>query len=211
MNVGTGILWSTALVLFVFVLYQISVRARWKAIFAVLILMGVVIGGGYWGWMTYQAWPFAAEELAGIRLGMTPVEITLLRGEPSTEGRAQKRSSENGERWHQDWQYTGDYRPIVRIGYRSPVGGAVSDLSVLGVCESGTYSNSKLFGIGTGTPEEEVIEHLGQPDSESIDKKGLFKIMNFKEWNANFKFERGRVIELCVSPSALAFNEEYEE
>ena len=140
-----------------------------------------------------------------LGLSLSPAQETLLRaiyGLPLTLPQR--------ELW-QLWHYIDGNNRIMQLSFGSPVGGAVSDLSVAAVCAYGQYNRSKLFGIGLNTPEEAVIEHLGQPDSESIDKDGLEKLVFFKKWNAVFGFSEGRVTDVCVSAGPIGYEEEYGE
>jgi len=89
MTLGEGIFWSTVLILVTFFLYQVSVKKKWKTVgkvFTILVLVGALIGGGFWGWNVYELRPQIMGELDGVRLGMSPVEVKLVKGAPTTEG-----------------------------------------------------------------------------------------------------------------------------
>ncbi len=91
MTIGDGIFWSTVLILLSAAIYQISIRKKWKLVgkmVALLLLFGVVGGAAIWGWYSYNNRPSPVAELNGIRLGMSPVEVKLVKGPPSNEQKA---------------------------------------------------------------------------------------------------------------------------
>lgn len=107
MTLGSGILWSTVIVLLAVTIYQVSVRNKWgtagKA-FGVLILLGAIIGGAAWGWYVYQDRPQVVTELGGIRLGMTQLDVKLLKGAPTSESEISEQEEE-GARFRLGWSY----------------------------------------------------------------------------------------------------------
>jgi hypothetical protein len=88
MGIGAGILSSTVLILLAIAIYQISARKKWKTVakvFGAFVLLLVVLGAGIWGWNAYKARPKVLTELAGLRLGMTPLEVKLAKGAPTND------------------------------------------------------------------------------------------------------------------------------
>lgn len=85
MTLGDGILWSTVLILTAAAIYQFSVRKLWNTVgkvSTVVVLIGAVVGGGFVGWNHYKLRPHIVNEIGELRLGMTPLEVTLAKGEP---------------------------------------------------------------------------------------------------------------------------------
>ena len=83
MTLDGGVLWSIILVLLAVGIYLVSVsqeRNSFGKVFAGLLVAGAVVGAGFMGWNQYSTRPHVVNELAGLRLGMTPVEATLALG-----------------------------------------------------------------------------------------------------------------------------------
>lgn len=87
MTLGTGIFASTILVLLAVALWQVTKHRRWRLVGTVLgVLVGLtaLIALGVWGWTEYANRPTPQRSLAGIALGMVPVEVKLRKGEPQS-------------------------------------------------------------------------------------------------------------------------------
>ena len=101
MSIGEGIFWSTALVLIFVIGYQLSVRGKWVKVgklTAILILIGILGGVGFWQWDAYENRPRLIKEFIGIRIDMAPVDVKLAKGAPTKEGDIKKIEDESEER-----------------------------------------------------------------------------------------------------------------
>jgi len=205
MTLGAGILWSTVLILTAAAVYQISVRKRWKTVgkaFGILILIGALIGGGVWGWIEYQDRPYVVEELGNVRLGMTPLEVKLAKGKPTTERNATEQ--EDSDKFKTNWIYgSGDtYLWIVFYG-KDPNG-----LKASIICKKGGYG--KLLGLGKYNSEKDVVEKLGEPDHESISSDGLSKAISYTQWKVAYEITKGDISQLCITETgSISYPEEY--
>src|SRR5262245_57158449 len=100
MTVGSGILWSTVLIVLAVGVYQVSVRRKWKIvgkIFGGLIFVAIVAGGGLWAWDRYENRPKVVELLDGVRLGMSPLDVKLAKGEPQNDATSKPEKNGAGE------------------------------------------------------------------------------------------------------------------
>lgn len=208
MTLGEGIFWSTVLILLAAAIYQISIRKKWKLVgkvFGILIVIGAVIGGGFWGWLTYQTRPVVVTELAGLRLGMSPVEVTLLKGEPNFKGDNTKDESATEYESHYFYFGEGHGKGMLFIEFTGENQAAVK---VSEICHS--YRFSKLLGISMNRSETEVIRKLGKPTHESIAADGLSKYISYEQWKVAYQISEGKVNMLCVSESGkVTKTEEY--
>src|SRR5437764_10827560 len=88
MTLGAGVVWATLLVLIALAIWRTTVNQKWnlvgKAVLSIVVV-AAIIGAGFWGWNKYQNRPQLVTELAGVKLGMTRVEVTLALGEPKTK------------------------------------------------------------------------------------------------------------------------------
>jgi TonB family protein len=196
----------TAIVLLVIVLYAIRF---WK-----IVALTVVIGAGAaWGWLSYQNRPYPVEELVGIRLGMSPVAVTLALGDPDTQTASTVEEDlefcEDGLKQQECWRQVYYYNQI-QVHF---LGVDTSALKATLVCT--TRRGVSLFGLGRNylwlgaSSESDVIERLGEPDSESIHQSGTRKILSHEEWQTAFTFEKNKVIEVCAARTGSRFEDEY--
>jgi hypothetical protein len=219
MTLGSGILWSTILVLLAVTIYLVSVRNKWKTVaklFGVLILGAAFIGGATWGWYAYQNRPQVVTELGGIRLGMTQLDVKLLKGAPTTasEIEEQKDHSEDdegkkGQRFKLSWLFGGDESSgtSLKIVF---YGATRDDLRVAIVCETGGYSTP--LGLGRFSSEEDIVKRLGSPSTESIDSQGLRKVISYRQWKTAYEIEKGSVEAVCVAASGrVRYSDEYKD
>lgn len=211
MTLGEGIFWSTVLILIAFFLYQISVKKKWKTVgkvFVILVLVGVLIGGGFWGWNVYELRPRIMDELDGIRFGMSPLEVKLVKGAPTREGEVVEREKDAGEKFKMTWIYKqNEFCNTLLIIFS---GNERNALRASIICDDDIYS--KIFGLNKYDSEETVIKKLGIPSHESIHSDGLQKAISYEQWKVGFEIEKGNVTRVCVSESGkLTFANEYGE
>jgi hypothetical protein len=209
MTLGDGILWSTILLLLAAGVYQISIRKKWKLVgkvFGVLVLLGAVIGGGGWGVYWYMNRPAMATELNGIRLGMSLVDVSILKGEPmnsETEPELRESDGDYGMGW--GFRDDGDKDTFLMVFFR---GDSPQTVSVIRVCQQGGYH--KVLDISQFSTEKGVIQRLGEPSKVSIDKDGLSKYISYEQWNVAYEIEKGKVRTLCIDQSGgMTYGDEY--
>jgi hypothetical protein len=86
MTIGAGIFSSTVLLIVVFALWQTTKHHKWKAVgkaFAAIVALGTAVGVTIWGWNEYSERPVPQNALAGIALGMSPLDVQIQKGKPS--------------------------------------------------------------------------------------------------------------------------------
>jgi hypothetical protein len=66
------------------------------------------------------------------------------------------------------------------------------------ICLSQLAYSDGVIGIAGMNTEAEVIRRLGQPDSVSVNDDGLFKWSYFGRYNLVVRFEKARVVGICV-------------
>lgn len=208
MTVGSAIFWSVVLVVLAVTAYQLSVRRKWKVvgkIFGGLVLVAVVASGGLWAWNRYENRPRVVEMLDGVRLGMSPLDVKLLKGASNNDATATPERTD-GE-YRLVWFFKpSDFDPRLGVIF---YGKETDRLKVAIVCETDGYN--KVLGLGRFSSEEEVTAKLGQPTETSIAKDGLAKLVSFKPYKIAFRLSKGQVSEVCISESgAVAYAEEYQ-
>jgi hypothetical protein len=219
MTLGSGILWSTVLLLLAVAIYQVSTHHKWKTVgkvFGVLILCGVLISGAIWGWYAYQNRPQVVTELDGVRLGMTPLEVKLLKGAPTaaSEMTQEPDRSAGGEEpspatFRLAWTFgnTQSFGGVLYVVFR---GAARDHLKTSIICETDGYD--KALGLGRFNSEREIVEKLGSPSEQSIDRQGLKKTISYKRWNVAYEITKGSVSSVCITASGrVRYRHEYDE
>jgi hypothetical protein len=202
MSLGAGILWSTIVLVIFAVVYLITKAKKWLLVvktFGVLVFAGAAIGASVWGWMQYRDRPQVIDSLAGVSLGMTPMEVTLALGEPSTDtidDRPDDRLmlySESGSTTYIIFKASETHGPQVSI-----------------ICSS-DYKD-EVFGLGKYDGEDEIVKKLGMPPVTSVNEDGLEKMMSYPKWKTAFGVKKGKVTEVCISSSGkVSFAKEYQQ
>ena len=160
-----------------------------------LVVLCMIIGGAiyYVGHADADHRPASLTigEMAGVRLGMSPTDVTLNLGKPSA---ASKLESDGSGRVHLTYVYTkpysGDYALNITFFGRGGSPHAVV------ICEQGGFSN--LLGFDKFSREQDVLRLLGQPTYSSVRADGLEKAISYSAWNASFKIARGNIVALCI-------------
>lgn len=210
MTVGEGIFYSTVLLVIAGFFYFISINSKWKIVAKIiggLVLLGLVIGGGFWAYDSYENRLLPKEELIavtgymGIELGAPRVEVTLAHGLPESE-------SENTRN---------DVRSII-LNYDgfavwlTSLEPEVIPNTVYRVCtlRNQLYSTDhEILGINHSSSEETVRDQFGLTSSESISKDGTERLLNYKDLNITFQLTAREVSLICMSVSEMSFVEEY--
>ena len=174
-----------------------------REIVGVLVLIGVVVGGGVWGWIVYSRpsyTPYVVDELANVRLGMPPVEVSLARGEPQSKDEP---TLGKNDKWKALWRYQeGEGWLVVQFS-----GSTADELTVFAIVKHG--GRGRLLTLDRGDSEQDVIKKLGEPTSESIRADGLSKIIFYEQWSAVYEITQGKISALGVSKSKLSYHNEY--
>lgn len=146
-------------------------------IFSIFLLVPIAIVS----WLTYENRIQAVNELADIKLGTKAEEIKLVKGEPSFQINRPGQT----QLWHyQDKTYTGNFIDLV-LKDRS-----VIEVSFTGSCE---YCY-RINGLGIGSPYQNVIDRLGEPENRQVSADQLEQRMNYPELNSFFVIKEARVI-----------------
>lgn len=164
-----------------------------RKIAAWVIGLVIVAGIGYWGWLRYTERPRVVEEIAGVRLGMSPTDVKLSKGMPNVTAAPEVQS--NGD-YSLDWMFSTTYGPTLYVVFD---GKSSESLGVSIVCEASGYT--RLFGLGNYSSEKDVTGKLGVPSRTSIAESGLTKIISYSAYKVAFEIEKGSVTKVCVSGS----------
>ncbi|MDP1568787.1 MAG: hypothetical protein Q8L86_02185 [Vicinamibacterales bacterium] len=207
MSVGSGIFFSTVLVLLVVGVYHVTTRRKWalvgKVCAGVVLLLATVVAGG-WAWSSYKARPVVVEELEGVRLGMTTVEVKLLKGAPNNDATAspETRDGKSSLFW---WFKESHSDKALTVLFTGPSPDA---LAAVIVCDQ--TGSSRVFGLGRYSSEADITAKLGQPTRASISSDGLAKLVSYNRWNVAFGMAKGSVTEVCISSTgAVVFTDEH--
>ena len=203
MSTGEGIVLSTILVLLFlaifFTLRWISNRHLWLFVACLLGGCSVLVGVGMWGWHMYQERPEnqgKMYELEKIRLGMSPLEVKLQRGEPIELPRELGQSRR--------WQYGETEITFSRNNETT--------MEVWLICASNTYTEA--LTLGTYDSEERLLAKLGPWPHESINASGLSRLVSYPHWNVGYELTKGSITAVCVydaeGKTFLTYSEEYD-
>ena len=204
MTLGTGLVWSTILILVGSSIYQISIRKKWRLIgkiFAAVTLVIGIVAAGIWGYVYWQQQPYIVTELNSVELGMTPVEVTLTKGRPAIV------LDEN--KYQHVWGFKryefSDIDTVVIFRGNDP-----TTMSASAICAR--HDNySKLLGIGNYHTENDIIAKFGEPTHISINDKGTSKYISYKQWNVAYEITQNRVSEQCISSTGkMTYRHEYD-
>lgn len=173
----------------------------WMKLFfkGVLILIGISVvfsilaGVYYW----YQNLPREVNEIAGIQLGMVPVEVTLAKGKPDGES--------VGDDGKLRYIYVDAYKtPELFIKFANSSG---SD-GVLSVCSFEYFHD--VFGLGEYDSLDRVVDKLGEPTARSISAEGTQQFITYSQYNVAFLLTENEVRQVCVThEEKVSFIEEY--
>ena len=161
-----------------------------------LVVLCMIIGGAiyYVGHADADHRPASLMigEMAGVRLGMSPTDVTLNLGKPSA---ASKLESDDSGRIHLTYVYTKPYNGDYALNITF-FGHSGSSPRAVVICEQGGFSN--LLGFDKFSREQDVLRLLGQPTYSSVRADGLEKAISYSAWNASFKIARGNIVALCI-------------
>jgi len=88
MTLGDGILSSTVLILSAVAVWRATTNKKWKLIgkiTAVIFALFATLGVAWYAYVQYEDRPQDLRQLADVKLGMTPVEVTLALGQPNNK------------------------------------------------------------------------------------------------------------------------------
>ena len=144
-------------------------------------------------------------ELAGISLGMRPVDVTLAKGKASNSSEKPK-IDESGTSLYWYFDYSTDNYWLTVDFY----GNDINSLEVNRIC-SNQPNRLNIKGISylEYEGEKELIRKLGKPTSVSISKDGTSKFISYLPNKVAFEFTRDKITEVCVSEYEVSYKEEY--
>jgi hypothetical protein len=136
--------------------------------------------------------PQVIGELAGVRLGMSPTDVTLALGKPFARSKV-----ETDGPGHVHLVYV--YAKANNTDYSLDVtfhGANSSGLRAAVVCEHGGFTG--LLGFDKFSGEQDIVRVLGDPAHTSIRGDGLEKMISYSAWNASFKIALGKIVGSCI-------------
>lgn len=213
-----------------------------------VIGLPIVVGLLGWGVFSLHSWwsdrPYRLTGLQGVEIGMTPTEVTLIKGAPKyiipilaavafddikppqeedwrpplPEGFMHIREGSDGQEFLfpdgtpeevMDATIRKHYQNAAAIDemrFENPLDaievhfdrGSEGASQVSLICLTEPQRFHRVIGVSGSDTEEEVIRHLGQPDSVEIDDNGLSKWSSFERYNLFVRFEKARVVGICV-------------
>lgn len=203
MTLGSGIFASTVLLVVCLGFWQITSHKKWKLvgkITAGLLAGTFVIGAIIYVWNEISNRPpppSVVTALLGAKLGSSPTEIKLALGKPDAESEP----TTEGNQTRIDLTYSSP--SVIVTLYGKDRYSTKAEI----ICSRGY--EAKLFGLSNADKEEELIERLGNPDSTSISRDGLNKIVSYSKWKASFTISKSSIVETCVHTfPVLSFTDE---
>jgi hypothetical protein len=201
MDVGTAILLSSFCFAVIY-LYKIT-RNTWdwsKAGrrtlkgFAFLILIGIIFGIGFAIHAKIKNLPSKQTEYADLRLGMTMAEVKYIKGQPAfvladhdpnDKFPDQRVLEAQGLRVDdfRSWQYDISKNGQARLDVDFDKSGTVNKI---GCYSNGLMTCPVLLGLYDRSTEDSMINRLGKPTEEHIDKSSGVKKVQYKDFNAWF-------------------------
>jgi hypothetical protein len=131
-------------------------------------------------------------EMGGVRLGMSPTDVTLALGKPAASSKIENDTSGHT---HLTYVYTKAHNEEYALNITF-YGAAQGGMRAVVVCEQGGFSN--LLGFDKFSREQDILRVLGAPNYSSVRGDGLEKAISYSAWNASFKIARGTVVALCI-------------
>jgi outer membrane protein assembly factor BamE (lipoprotein component of BamABCDE complex) len=169
---------------------------RTATIAAALAVFGLISGVGiyYLGRADEDRRPAPEliQQLAGVRLGMSPTDVTLSLGKPSASSTTEFGASGDA---HLTYVYTKKHNTEYVLNVTFHGTDSLSTRAVV-ICEKGGFSN--LLGFDKFSREEDVLRVLGTPIYSSVRSDGLERAISYDAWNASFKIAQGKVVAICI-------------
>lgn len=198
MSLGTSIILIAIFGGTLYAIYKVNQKHKWKLVLKVLggiVLLISLISAGVGGYYWYKNLPHEVSTLGKISLGMSPVEVTLKLGIP-TSGHEEDETAST-----KSYLYKG-YSTIQYIILFDE-----NDRAAL-ICSQEYYN--EVFGLGVYDDEEKIIKKLGEPTNVSINETGTSKMISYSQYKVAFDIEKGDVKTVCVTDSGKAtFNNEF--
>lgn len=211
MSLGLGIFLSTLLISGV-LLYRwygdqwgIKRKLKLVAIWSTVIFLFVALVT--WGYKAYENFPRKQNKYYDLSLGMSKDSVKYVMGIPLNVLEESKDPKFSG--WKTDievskipdnksindykyWSYDlGEGQPRIDVDFEAGTGKVKS----IG-CYSGRGFCQSILGIYTGTGEDDVLEKLGKPTSETIE--GVTKTMVYERFGIKLHLEKKKVYMLIV-------------
>jgi hypothetical protein len=188
MTFGSGLFGSTVLILLAISVWQITKHKKWKLFGKVCAglsaVCALVVGVGYlWNYVSTR--PKPVTEFEGVKLGASITDVTVTLGAPSQV---------DGDRLHfADKAFIADFtndksRKLRRLC-------SISD----------TFN---LMGFDKSSTEIDIVKKLGPPSRISLSGDGLYKILNYRKWNANFSINSNHAVGGCMASEDNYFKDE---
>jgi hypothetical protein len=131
-------------------------------------------------------------EFGGVRLGMSPTDVTLALGRPFASSKIE---IDGNGRAHLIYVYSKGKNDDHSLDITFH-GANSSSIRAAVVCEHGGFSS--LLGFDKFSREQDILRVLGNPTFTSIRGDGLEKTISYSQWNASFKIALGKVMGLCI-------------
>ena len=133
-------------------------------------------------------------QLDGIALGATQIDVQLKKGKPARELAKEEESKDVRWIFFDDPQREDQFTLVL---FRKDDPSDVLRASI--VCRHASYVS--LLGFSNYADETAIIKRLGKPTHTSIRADGLAKTISFEQWKAAFEFEKGAMTTICISES----------
>lgn len=162
-----------------------------------IILVPIVISSLVYAYQWYQELPSEVNGLAGISLGMKPVDVTLTKGKQSGE-----KVGDDGRLRYIYTDYSGNPELFIKFADSTGEGGVVT------IC-SYEYRD-RVFDLGKLDSLSKVLNKLGEPTGKSISADGTRQLITYSQYRVAFIVAENRIEETCAtSEEKMTFIEEY--
>jgi hypothetical protein len=140
-------------------------------------------------------------ELAGVKLGMTPLEVVAALGQPTLVDRRREAVPAAGKP-KRDTAFGYVYSKADKPEYSLQLVFYNREAPWLGVvCE--VNAESSALGLANGTKERQVLRALGKPGNISISFDRVQKIISYPQWKVAYVIQKRRVVGVCVSSRGI--------
>ena len=208
MTTGDGILYSTILLILVFLGYKISVANKWKATLKILVPSVLVPLFIFIGWVWYEevggglfkGEPEFLTSIQNITVGMPMVDVILLKGAPDSSGDSSSYDS-SGDINDSSYKFYNFSYGSGNLYVRS------NELDIVSMVCSSYDSDTR------SRTKEVVISELGEPSDFSINASGTKQFLNFitpTDDYVSIEFYQNKASAVCLSHDPLKYIEEYQ-
>jgi len=196
MTLGTGVFFSTVLVVFTLLYLKTRGSWNWKRItISILVFIfggSAIVGGGVYLYSKISGLPKVQNEYAGITLGSNSSDVRFLLGKPDEADKGSEKCDCDSTYWYENKEeFSKDLSAlIIRFNNRKVVG-------VIRVW-LGTPYIEDIQGINRYSTISEVENKFGKPSRVEESEDGTERRWYYNKYQVRFGFEKGSVTSLGI-------------